>query len=487
MSEPSTSSVDGRALVARPSACLTLAAAMVAVLLFFTGAAEAAPRVPKLLGTNPPSPGAALRPYIIGNAEGGAVISVVSSRAFGTGPVSRDVENPNFEIVIYEEDPTCSNAGRVAATGTAAELESPGIQIDNDVVPGSETFFYAKQVDPADPAHPSECSDGLRYRHVAAPPEEPVFTGTDPSSPAGDNFPNLIGTAPTDTTVAIYDNAGCAGAPIVSGTASAFEHGGIEVTVADNTTTTFYAKSKIAEYTSPCSSSSVTYQQVAAAEEPGGGSTPGEEAPAGGGGGAPNGGGDTGGTKVPDPPGRPPAPTLRTVPGYAANDNDPVLTGKAPGAARVQIYGSAGCKGPVLAEGPASQFTGPGLTLQVADDTTVAFYGISIDGGNDRSQCSSEPAIYIEDSTAPHTRITSGPAATTRKRNVVFRFTDVAGESADTFSCKLDKGRWKPCRAPLKLRGLKLRRHILRVKAVDAAGNEEQGMAKRAFKVVPPR
>ena len=166
---------------------------------------------------------------------------------------------------------------------------------------GAETIFFAKQTDPADPANPSGCSNGIGYRHVNGPPEAPVLTATDPSSPAGDNFPNLIGTSPVQTTVSIYDNPSCAGAPLATGSASTFETQGIEVPVAANTTTTFHAKAKIAEYTSTCSTSSISYQRSAPSKNPLG-RTPGGGNP---------GGGSTGGnpgTKVPDPKGKPPPP-----------------------------------------------------------------------------------------------------------------------------------------------------------------------------------
>ncbi len=477
----SMSTPEGRALAARPSACLILVAALLAI-VFPATASAVEPNAPLLTETNPPSPSAALRPFVLGDSDGGVITSAIGGAVAARlgGPVSRTSENPTFLITVYAEDGTCSDPGSIVAEGTAAELEEPGLQVTKDVTAGVETLFFAKQTDPSDPANPSKCSNGIGYRHVDGPPGPPVFTGTDPSSPADDNFPNLIGHADVQTTIEIYDTSNCAGTPLASGSVAAFEKSGIEVHVADNSTTTFHAKAKIAEYSSTCSISGVDYQEVSAAGEEPGGENPGGEGP----GGESPGGGGQGGPTAPNPPGRPPAPTLRTVPGYAANDNTPTVTGKAPGAGIVQVYGSAGCRGPVLAQGPAGQFTGPGFGVQVANDTVVTFYGISIDGGNDRSLCSEQPAVYIEDSTAPHTRITSGPAAKTRKRRAVFRFTDVAGESTTTFFCKLDRRRWKVCRAPLKLKHLGRRRHLLKVRAVDAAGNVEKRMAKRRFRVV---
>lgn len=486
MFKPSAKVVEGRAAQARPLACLLTVAAMLGAAL--PAAVAAQPIKLILTTTNPPSPSTATRPFIQGDPDGGVTSALGGPVARGLGPIARAV-NPDYEVTIYAEDATCSQPTEIAAEGTAAELEGSGIQVDEDVKPGVETTFYATQTDPAEPADPSQCSNGIGYLQVDSPPAAPSFTGVDPPSSSNDNFPNLTGEAmPAQATVMIYANASCSGEPLGEGAASTFASSGIEVRVADNSTTTFYAKSTLAGYTSTCSTSSFTYQEVTPAEVPGG-ETPVGEPPTGGTpGGGSSGGGPAGGTnpdkKVPDPKGRPPAPTLRTIPGYAANENTPIVTGKAPGAGIVQIYGSAGCKGPILAEGSASQFTAAGLGVEVANDTVVTFYGISIDGGYDRSLCSAEPAVYIEDSTAPHTRITSGPAAKTRKRKVVFRFADIAGESATAFLCKLDRGRWKPCRAPLKLKRLGLRRHVLRVKAVDAAGNEEQGMAQRRFRVV---
>jgi hypothetical protein len=473
MNTPSASTVEGRARAARPSACLPplLTALLLAAIL--PGSALALqPKSPLLTGTNPDSPSAELRPYVFGNPDGGVITSAFP-RAAALGPATRDAEHPTFTITIYAEDGTCTDAAAIVGVGTSEELEETGIRVEEDVTAGAETIFFARQTDPSDPGNPSDCSKGLAYRHVDGPPAAPSLTATDPSSPADDNFPNLIGIADAETTVAIYTNDECAGAQVASGKESTFEKQGIEVAVSDNTTTTFWAQSTIAGFSSPCSTSSISYQEVSVGNQ-----LPEEEDPGGGG------GGNDPDPSGPDPKGRPSPPELRTVPGYSANDNTPRVTGKAPGSVRVQVFGSAGCKGPVLAEGATAELTGPGFEIRVADDTVVTFYGVSIDAGKDRSQCAQVPAVFIEDSTAPHTRITSGPAAKTRKRKVVFRFADISGDTAVKFSCKVDRKRWKSCRAPLKLKKLSRKRHVLKVKAVDAAGNVEKRVAKRRFRVV---
>ena len=132
-----------------------------------------------------------------------------------------------------------------------------------------------------------------------------------------------------------------------------------------------------------------------------------------------------------------------------------------------------------MAEGSGSQFAS-GLPFQVAANTSIDLYGRSVDVDGDESACSATPVIYTEDSIAPRTRITAGPGAKTRLRTVVFRFADTTDGPDTSFLCKVDRGRWKPCQTPLRLRKLGHRRHVLRVKAFDAAGNREKpGAASR--------
>jgi hypothetical protein len=53
------------------------------------------------------------------------------------------------------------------------------------------------------------------------------------------------------------------------------------------------------------------------------------------------------------------------------------------------------------------------------------------------------------------------------KKKIVFK-SSVPGS---TFKCKLDKGKFKPCKSPFKLKGLKAGRHHFSVVAMDPAGN----------------
>jgi hypothetical protein len=72
-------------------------------------------------------------------------------------------------------------------------------------------------------------------------PAAPTLTRTNPASPADNNSPFVIGTAASGTTVRLYTNATCTSALAATGTAAALASPGLQVSVADNTTTTFYA------------------------------------------------------------------------------------------------------------------------------------------------------------------------------------------------------------------------------------------------------
>lgn len=105
-------------------------------------------------------------------------------------------------------------------------------------------------------------------------PAAPSFSGTDPSSPADDTTPRILGSSEGGTTVRLYSDPSCVN-QVGSGTASQFASPGIEVTVADGSTTTFRAKAvDSSNRESACSSGSITYAEQASGGGGGGGGTP---------------------------------------------------------------------------------------------------------------------------------------------------------------------------------------------------------------------
>ena len=362
-------------------------------------------------------------------------------------------------VTIYANERNCMNPEAIAAEGTATELEHEGIEVT--VQPDSVTTFYATL---SKEGEFSTCTaQGITYRQVTTPPGPPTLESVSPASPANDNFPHLIGSAAAESVVSIYTTSDCSGSPVATGTAAEFGAGGVQVSVPDNSTTTFYARAALGGISSQCSASSIEYQEVTPPPPPPA-NEPELEGVAG--------------------PGGPSAPHLRTIPGVRSNDSTPLVTGTAPGAVAVRVYENAGCSGTPVAKGSAAQFTASGFQVPVTENTATSFYAVSVGSNDVRSACSA-PAVYFEDSTLPHTRITMGPGTKTRKRSPVFRFADVSGDPASTsFLCKVNRGKWTPCSAPFHMRHLRFKSYVLWVKGIDTAGNEEKVGAKWHFRVV---
>ncbi len=430
-----------------------IALALGALVLAAFPALAAATPTPILTATTPASPGTATEPRIRGNADG-VITSVVGSN---TRALTRAIE-PGATIDLYT-NAACTSA--VVATGTAAELEGAGIAVKVGL--DSETTFYALETGLGGP---SGCSNGITYRQVSTAPAAPVLNGVTPASGANENFPRLQGSVDPGAIVYIFDTPECNGSPRGSGSAAEFAGAGIEVNVSDNSTNTFFAMATLANIPSGCSVTSVTYQEVTAL------------------GGGGSGGGGNGGTTSPPSNGaaKPPAPHIRTIPGNIANDASPTIVGSAPQAVKVFIYTSLDCSGGALWSGPASDLAA-GLQVTMAPNTTTLFSARSVDSDGDRSACS-DPVAYTDDSITPRTRITLGPGVKTLRHTVVFRFADITGGPETHFLCKVDRKPWKECNAPLKLKHLGHRKHVLKVKAYDAAGNREKRPVQRSFKVV---
>jgi hypothetical protein len=93
-------------------------------------------------------------------------------------------------------------------------------------------------------------------------PGVPVPERTTPAGQAADTTPLVSGRADPNATVTLYTDAACAGTPLASGPASAFNGAGIEVTVAADRETRIWATASAGGDTSACSSASVTYRHV---------------------------------------------------------------------------------------------------------------------------------------------------------------------------------------------------------------------------------
>jgi hypothetical protein len=147
-----------------------------------------------------------------------------------------------------------------------AEFEGAGIPVA--VGDNTNTTFYATA---SWPGGTSACSISEANYVEVSPPPPPVPVSSDPPSGANQNAPKIKGTAAGATSVELFTNASCSPAAVATGTQATFQGAGIQVSVADNSTTSFYARSIGPGGTSACSISSVTYSEVTppAAKPPG--------------------------------------------------------------------------------------------------------------------------------------------------------------------------------------------------------------------------
>ncbi len=412
-----------------------LPAAAVCLALAAPAAQAIPPPAPALTGTVPPSPSTSLTPLIQGVADG-----IITRRVPRSGVAGRIITRGSSTVTIsIYTNPNCT--GTPVAAGTGVELEGAGIGVT--VAPDSITTFYADATDSS--LSTSPCSNpGLIYQQVTSGPGPPTPASVSPGSPANDNSPRVSGASAVGTTVKLYSDATCTGTLLGSGSAAEFAGSGIQASVADDTTTTVYASASLAGVNSICSAAFVTYREDSTA---------------------------------------PKTPELKVLPASRANDNNPRLTGSAPGASMVKIYDNSKCNGQPLVTGTPAELDA-GFQLSVAENSTSSFFARATDNAGNSSACSAAPVLFVEDSLPPRTRITLGPGTKTRKRGATFRFTDATANPGTKFLCKLDRGKWRSCRTPRKFGHLRFGKHTVRVKAVDAAGNKERLGAKRRFKVI---
>jgi uncharacterized delta-60 repeat protein len=192
------------------------------------------PDTPELLSTDPASPSSSLTPKIQGSVSGADTVWLFTNDQCTGPPV---------------------------ATGTQAEFNGAGIPVS--VGPGTQTAFWAQAFNGVFPSDCSTANLGTSNIVYSVVPTAPVPASTDPASGANDNTPRVIGTGRSDSnTLQIFPGAGCGGLPVATGTLAEFQGPGIEVSVPDNSTTTFYARAVGTYGPSDCSATGVSYAEV---------------------------------------------------------------------------------------------------------------------------------------------------------------------------------------------------------------------------------
>lgn len=157
-------------------------------------------------------------------------------------PMIKGAAAPNSTVKVYKGG-SCTIEANLVATGTSDDLQGAGIPVH--VLNNTTTTFRAQVTNDGGT---SPCSSQVTYKEVTPKPSMPAFFKSTPASPATSNTPRLHGDFTDNSawedapgSVRIYTTSDCTGSVAGSGTAEQFVDPGIAVTVADGTTTSFYA------------------------------------------------------------------------------------------------------------------------------------------------------------------------------------------------------------------------------------------------------
>ena len=172
--------------------------------------AYALPPAPTGLATSPHSPSNNPTPVITGTSAAGTV-------------------------KLYTKS-DCS--GSVIGSGSASAFASPGITVSS-LGPDANYTIYAQTTDVS--LLQSPCSTGVSYTLDTAAPSAPAGLASNPTSPSNQDITKVIGTAEAGSSVHLYFNGTCNGAPIASDTAGSFASPGFSISVPDNVTSVFSA------------------------------------------------------------------------------------------------------------------------------------------------------------------------------------------------------------------------------------------------------
>ncbi len=69
------------------------------------------------------------------------------------------------------------------------------------------------------------------------------------------------------------------------------------------------------------------------------------------------------------------------------------------------------------------------------------------------------------------------------KVKITLAGSDEGGSGIASYKCKLDKGKWKKCKSPVKYKRVRKGKHTFRVYAIDGDGNEQSKPTVKKFKV----
>jgi hypothetical protein len=348
---------------------------------------------------------------------------------------------------------------------------------------------------------------------AAAVVNTPTITGSTPTSPADNNNPVLRGTADAGATVDVFSGSCLGGTPVGTTTADASGTFHLQASVADDTTTTFFATATIPPETSPCSAPFPYLEDSTAPTT--------SLAPA-----PPVTGPDTSFSFSGSDAGSGVAgfECQLDAGGFTACSNPKNYTGLSAGGHTfsVRAMDNVGHVDPAPANSTWTVDTvSPNVTFTakppVLTNQTRATFAFSADKVGSSFECSLDgaaftaclsPKVYTGlgngphglavhaiwlglvgppsqyswtvDVIAPQTTIGSAPPAASTSATATFTFT---ASEPSAFICRLDGGGPSPCTSPKTYTGLGDGRQTFSVQAVDRAGNGDRTPARYSWRI----
>jgi N,N-dimethylformamidase beta subunit-like, C-terminal/Domain of unknown function (DUF4082)/Bacterial Ig-like domain/Bacterial Ig domain/Purple acid Phosphatase, N-terminal domain len=439
---------------------------------------------PNLTGTSPASPANANSLQVLGSAEAGS------------------------QVLIYSS-PDCS--GVPLATGTAAQLASPGITIS--VLDDSTTALRATAIDGA---RTSVCSGAVTYIEDSTGPNTTISSG--PSGPTNDSTPTFgfSSSEQNSTFQCRFDSAefapcsgpGATHTPTAALSAGAHtfsvravdQIGNVGATPATRSFTVDTQAPNTTISSGPTGTTSPTptfgfssseqnstfqcrFDSAAFAPCSGPGATHTPSAPL-------SGGSHTFAVRAVDQAGNTDAtPATRSFTVDATAPNTTISSGPSGGTTSpTPTFGFSSseqnstfqCRFDSAAFAPCS---GTGATHTPTAALSEGAHTFSVRAVDQFGNIDATPATrsFSVDTLTPDTTITSGPSGTTTNRTATFAFS--SSEAGGTFQCRLDGANFASCSSPKTYLLLSFASHTFQVRAIDGVGNVDPTPAVRTFTV----
>ncbi|MFT5431791.1 MAG: hypothetical protein ACI9OJ_002489, partial [Myxococcota bacterium] len=295
--------------------------------------------------------------------------------------------------VLASSDPTSpsqdtsfelSGVGEAMAMVTLwASADCTGDPVATVVVDGDDSFaislvaplntpvtYSAAATDAASNASP--CSAPFAFIHDDQPPVAPILDGTNPPSPSATTLtPTILGHAEPGSTVQLFANANCDGAPEVTTLVGGLGLFQASVIAVQNSETIWWANATdLAGNVSLCSSDSLLFLH--------------DDVP-------------------------PAAPVLTaTVPTSPGDTNAPDVQGTAEPLALVQLYVKPDCTGITVGDGFAGEAGAFSVTAVLPPESSVTVYADATDALGQRSDCSAMGLTYQHDGQPPTPPVLTG-------------------------------------------------------------------------------